>query len=572
MMSSQPGEYSRSDLEKPSKRLPNWIYSLILLVLIVSCGVLAYSSVFNDFFLSDDFVLVALFSQLGPWGLWVNQQHGQSLFFRPVLSLISFWDYQIWDLNPFGYHLTNFLFHLMNSLWVGLIAFFLGKTIKFEPLYQRLLPYLAALIFLLLPSHTEVVSWISARTDGVSTFFGLLSFVIYLTYKYYFNPRLLLLSALFFLAALLSKESVVTYPGLIIIFEFYEHFIRHNHRNSLAARFSICSLYIWVLILYFLSRFFKLGELVGGYGTDVHLSFNLNTILQNLVIYPTRVFIPPQPESYFQFWLIAFGGLVFLFLLCGVICWIRRRKFAEVPAILCYLIAAFFTLVLPAITVSVSTLDTQGERYLYFASGFASIFLGIALIVILQNLPLILITSSIILFIFGTSTYTLNQNWNTASDLSKNILMSLEEIPKSQVIINSLPDNYQGAYIYRTGLIQGLFLFDESNKFKVEFNRKKSNRYFENVKFTTNNIKIVMNHSLVEPSDRILVNTPEAGVYQFQLSNPQTSFYAWKKNDLETADYQVTNLEYSQYELRFLDLSKTDDLVFYSSGKLVDQL
>lgn len=551
---------------------PNWIYAVLIVASIVGCGIFVYSSVFDDFFLSDDFVLVALFSQLGPWGLWVNQQHGQSLFFRPVLSLISFLDYQVWGVNPFGYHLTNFLFHLMNSFWVGLIAFLLGKNLKFKPSYRRLFPCLAAFIFLLLPSHTEVVSWISARTDGVATFFGLLSFVFYLTYKHYFKPRFLIISAFLFLGSLLSKESVVTYPGLIILFELYEYFIKQNNRNSLAGRFSICALYIWILIIYFLSRFLKLGELVGGYGEEVHLSFDVTQILQNLVIYPTRTFVTPQFESDFTFWLIAFSGLIFLFLLTLAVCWKRRPKLSEVPAILAFLIVAFYILVLPAITVSVSTVDTQGERYLYFASGFASIFLAIILIVILQNIALILIASSAVLFFFGTSVYDLNQNWNTAAEISQDILVSLQKIPKNTVIINSLPDNYRGAYIYRTGLIQGLFLFDESNKFDIEFRRKKFNRVFENVKFTTDNIQIVINHSLVEPTDSILVNNPEVGVYQFQLSNPQASFYAWKKNDLETEDYQVTNLEYHQYELRFIDLTRVEDLVFYSSGKLVDQL
>ncbi|MFZ1029476.1 MAG: hypothetical protein WAN66_25000 [Limnoraphis robusta] len=571
-MNYQPDFSSLSRPEKQLWKFPYRIYSFLFVALMVSCGILAYSPVLDNFFLSDDFVLIALFSKLGAWGLWVNQQHGQSLFFRPVLSLISFLDYQLWGLNPLGYHLTNLFFHLMNSLAVGWIAFFLAKYLKFERIYQNFLPYLAAFIFLLLPCHTEVVSWISARTDGVATFFGLFSFALYLAYKCYFKPRFLMISSVFFLAALLSKESVVTYPGLIILFEFYEYFIQQNYRNSLAARFSICSLYIWTLIIYFGTRFIKLGELVGGYGEDVHLSFDLYRIVQNLVIYPTRVFLDPRLESNFQFWLFAFLGLVLLFLGCLGVCWRCRPKFSEVPALLVFLIAAFITVVLPAINVSVSTVDTQGERYLYFASGFAAIFMAIILTVILQNIALILIVSTVILMFWGTSVYDLNQNWNTAAEISKNILVSLQQIPKDRVIINSLPDNYRGSYIYRTGLIQGLYLFDESNKFQIKFNRTKINPAFENVNFSTDNIQIVMNHSLVEPSDSILMSNPETGVYQFKLSNPQASFYAWKKNDLETEDYQVTNLDYHQYELRFSDLTRAKDLVFYSSGKLVDQL
>ncbi len=561
-----------SQIDRPFQKFQNWIYVGLIVCLMMGCGIFVYYSVLNDFFLSDDFVLIALFSELGPWGLWVNQQHGQSLFFRPVLSLISFLDYSIWGLNPFGYHLTNLFFHLMNSLAVGWIAFFLAKYSKFEPIYQRLLPYLAAFIFLLLPSHTEVVSWISARTDGVATFFGLFSFGLYLAYKCYFQPRFLLISGFLFFAALLSKESVVTYPGVILCFEFYEHFIQKNHRNSVAARFSICSLYIWMLLIYFFFRFIKLGKLVGGYGEKVHLNFEIERILQNIVIYPTRVFLTPRLESDFLFWVLAFVGLVLLLILGIVACWKRRSRFSEVPAILVFLSVAFFLLVLPAITVSVSTVDTQGERYLYFASGFASIFLAMIIIVILKNIALILAVSTAILFLFGTSVYDLNQNWNTASEISQSILLSLQQIPNNQVIINSLPDNYRGAYVYRTGLIQGLFLFDDSNKFQIEFKRKRFHPAFENVKFSTPNIQVIMNHSLMEATDNITVNNPEAGLYQFQLSNPQASFYAWQKNDLETPDYQVTALDFHQYELQFSNLERTNDLIFYSPGKLVNQL
>ena len=62
---------------------------MILIVIIALTGFMAYSNTMNSFFLSDDFVLIALLSKLGPFGLWVNQQHGQSLFFRPLLLFLT---------------------------------------------------------------------------------------------------------------------------------------------------------------------------------------------------------------------------------------------------------------------------------------------------------------------------------------------------------------------------------------------------------------------------------------------------------------------------------------------------
>ncbi|MCF3576600.1 hypothetical protein [Planktothrix agardhii] len=149
-------------------------YSIILIGIIALTGFIAYANILNSFFLSDDFVLIALLSKLGPFGLWFNQQHGKSLFFRPLLGIISFLDYKIWGLNPFGYHLTNFGFHLANSFLVGSIAFLFSLNLRLDLKLKRFIPYFAGFIFLLLPSHSEAVSWISARTDVIATFFALL--------------------------------------------------------------------------------------------------------------------------------------------------------------------------------------------------------------------------------------------------------------------------------------------------------------------------------------------------------------------------------------------------------------
>lgn len=553
----------------PLKSDKNWVYSGILITLIASCGLLAYSNTLNNFFLSDDLVLIALFSKLGPLGLWVNHQHGQSLFFRPVLSLISYVDYQIWGTHPLGYHLTNLLFHFLNTVCVGLITFFLSQSLRIDRVYKILLPYLAAFIFLLLPTHTEVVSWISARTDDISTFFGLFSFTIYLAYKYYQKPLYLIISAASFLCALLSKEAVVSYPGIILLYELYEWGLKRNQRNTLAARFSIFSLFIWTLIFYLCIRYIKIGELVGGYGEEIHLKIDWTHILQNIVIYPTRSFLTPQPNWDFQFWLIAFMGLILLFLICTTVCLLHQPSYSDVPKLLIFLLGAFYTLILPAITVFVSTVDTQGERYLYFASAFMAIFIALILTFILIKIKLILVISSGLLVFLGLSLFSLNQNWQIASEISKDILFSVKNLPNDSIIINSLPDNYRGAYIYRTGLIQGLYLFDPENKFEIELERQPTDKNFERVQFKTDKVRVVMNHNLWEKMDQILVDNPAPGLYQFKLSNPQAEFFAWKKNPLVTEDYEVKSVQLNQYELQFTNLTKTDDLVFYSPTKLV---
>jgi hypothetical protein len=552
-----------------SYRFLSQLTLILPLLLIGTGGIICYSNIFNTFFLSDDFVLLALYSKLGAWGLWVNQQHGNSLFFRPVLSLISFLDYQLWGLQPWGYHLTNFCFHGMNAIWVGWIAALLLSNQLNPSITQRFIPYLASSIFLLLPSHTEPVSWISARTDVISTFFSLGSLAFYLVYKKHRKPYIKYTSLLFFFAGLLSKESIVSFPGIILGYEIYEYFFQKRHRKQINNHLFILGQYLLILAIYFGLRYWKLKTLVGGYGEKVHLKFSLQQVLKNLVIYPTRALLPPHSEAGFNFWFLIFLGLLGILLLSLIISWFLHSKTSQLPQLLIFLVISFFIAVLPAINVMVSTVDTQGERYLYFASGFAAIFLAIVLNVILIQPQITLIISSILLLYFGLSTYTLNQNWNIAANISQNILESIQEIQTSQpVLITSLPDNYKGAYIYRTGLIQGLYLFDKNNRFDIQFVRQETDKFFEQVQFETEKIKIMMNHEILEITDTVIVQNLEENTYQCQLSNSKASFLPWKKYPFQTDLYQINNLQQNQYEFQVINPNDVGYILFYSLDHL----
>jgi len=643
-------------------------YSIILIVIIALTGFIAYSNILNSFFISDDFVLIALLSKLGPFGLWFNQQHGQSLFFRPLLGLISFLDYKIWGLNPFGYHLTNFGFHLANSLLVGSIAFLLSLNLRLELKLKRFIPYFAGFIFLLLPSHSEAVSWISARTDVIATFFALLSFSIYLipinltasnspyqsrgfhfllstlrpnppapfpareggvinifkslrdlifrivlpsprrrgaggevtqvsaenetsphyqgetktpsssphyqggvrggkTFKQFHQPIKLGVSLTAFLAALLCKESIVSFPGLIIAYELYQY--SQAKSRNIKKTLTNCLFYVAVLGFYFVWRYLKLGTLIGGYGEGIHLKFNPIQILYNLIIYPTRSFLPGQFNSGLTFWFLAFIGLVLISIFALILSYYKHQLESNIPQTLILVIIGFWICVLPAINVSVSPFDTQGERYLYWASSFASIYIALIITILVSNFQLCLILSSIILVSLGLSLYSVNQNWKFAGELSETLLSSLQKTPIESPIITSVPDNFRGAYIYRTGLIQGLYLFDIDNRFKVKFEQKTINKPFQKVRFYSDKILLVMMNTLLEPTDKIIVNLIKTNQYQLKLSNPQTAFFLTPKNTVVTPDYHVSNVQYQSYTLNLNNPSRFQDLLLYSSGKFV---
>ncbi|HKO63342.1 MAG TPA: tetratricopeptide repeat protein [Pyrinomonadaceae bacterium] len=129
-------------------------------------------------------------------------------FYRPLFWLSLMIDNTISGRNPELFHATNLLIHALNGILIFLI---------FRRWFTGLLPLMAALAWLSLPIHTEVVAWISGRAISLATFFVLLNVLAALKYSERRNWRYLLLMTLASSAALLSHEAGIVGPLLAIL-------------------------------------------------------------------------------------------------------------------------------------------------------------------------------------------------------------------------------------------------------------------------------------------------------------------------------------------------------------------
>ena len=129
----------------------------------------------------------------------------------------TFWlEYQLWELKPAGYHATNVVLHLLNSLLLWQVLRRLNIPSAFA----------AALIFAVHPVHAESVAWITERKNVLSGFFYLASMLAFLRYaddspdsSRPIRRSVVLYGAglLLFLMALLSKTVAVTLPVALLI-------------------------------------------------------------------------------------------------------------------------------------------------------------------------------------------------------------------------------------------------------------------------------------------------------------------------------------------------------------------
>jgi len=79
--------------------------------------------------------------------------------YQPLTILSYLLDYQLFKLNPFGYHLTNLILHSFNSLLVFWLIYLLSGNIGVS--------FLTAILFAIHPLRVESVAWVSERQDAL---------------------------------------------------------------------------------------------------------------------------------------------------------------------------------------------------------------------------------------------------------------------------------------------------------------------------------------------------------------------------------------------------------------------
>jgi len=389
-------------------------------------------------------------------------------------------------------------------------------------------------LFLVIPSHVEAVTWISDRGDVLATFFALSSFLAYLFYKQYSNLLYSLISLLLCACALFTKESVVVVPIIILFYEFYRSYIKPDKGHKFTTAFTSVLLYPILLILYLISRYFVLGELIGGYGKETHLNFKPLLIVKNLLVYPARVFLPPVRNIE----LIFIAMTMFTILIIIGMQFIMRKK---LPSIIYFLVLAFYISLLPVVNLNINCKDTQGSRFIYFPSVFFIICVVILFYYCLINRRVFVTISVVLILLYRLLLYQVNKNWIEASKISQNILNTIKQLEQSdRLLIISLPDNINGAYIFRNGISKAIKLFIGPGRFK--------------------DITVISLYDIFSENDSVKVTKGTNGC-NVQILNSKGCF-----KDVRL-DY-VSNIACESFYLNFNKMNLNDKVIFYTAGKM----
>jgi tetratricopeptide (TPR) repeat protein len=357
--------------------------------------------------------------------------------YQPLSWLTFGLDYLLWGMNPFGYHLTNILFHSANAVLFYFLTLRL-LAVAAPPsnvIVLKLASAFSALLFAIHPLRVESVAWATERRDVLSGFFLLLTVLCYLkAVGSEMNHRdarsWMFVSAGLYVLSLLAKASGMTLPLVLLVLDVYP-----LRRLGGGKWFCPEARRVWLEKLPFfiaataagavaLVAQHSVGSLVSMEGHD--LTDRIAQGLYGISFYAVKTLLPTglaplyefPPDFYLFNWRVILAAMVFLIFSLGL--FVARHRW---PAgITCWIV--YLLLLAPVSGVAQNGPQLVADRYSYLSCMVWAILLATVLSRRWRPLTLgvarpILLTATPLFVLFGLAVLAWRQTeiWHNTERL-----------------------------------------------------------------------------------------------------------------------------------------------------------
>jgi tetratricopeptide (TPR) repeat protein len=454
-----------ADLPEPLKRqsgkdILNFALKTSLACLTVFLVFLIYSSSLQGPFVLDDerniennpAIRLTRFS----WSGLKKAAADSPLANRPLTYVSFALNYYFHNYRTFGFRLVNIMIHMS----AGILLFLFIKTTIGLPALQprfgnsRWLPYIAVLIWLVHPLHTQSVTYIVQRMSSMAAMFYILSILCYArarltqrpTYKWLLAAACLMSA----IVALGTKETTVTLPFFLLLYEwfFFQDLKRAWLKRHLPLLIAVLILFIAVSLIYLdghpLARILSRYEVRNFTPTQrVITEFRVVILYLGLLIYPHPKRLNLDYDFPLSHSLISpLTTLLALAAIIGLLAWSLRL--AKKDRLLSFCLLWYFGNLI--IESSIIGLELVFEHRTYLPS--MMIFLMAAIMVdrYLRSEVLKIITVCAITLVFSTWTYERNTIWSNAVSLWSDVVKKSPQ--------KARPHNNLGNALNRQGKIE----------------------------------------------------------------------------------------------------------------------
>ena len=202
---------------------------VLIWIALIGIGAAAYSNTFQVPFVFDDYLTIqrnvgVRFTEFN----W-NMLSGRSVLYLTFTGNYAWTGQEVWS-----YHLVNLILHIANGLMVFWLALCIFRQTGLVERFARASGFFAAGFFLVHPVQTESVTYISSRSELLAGFFYLIGMLLFMKWPYRRGFLLFLIMAIVFFLGLGSKETVITLPLAIMLYDYL--FLSEARLSGLLSR------------------------------------------------------------------------------------------------------------------------------------------------------------------------------------------------------------------------------------------------------------------------------------------------------------------------------------------------
>lgn len=318
---------------------------------------LSYSNALLGVFQFDDYNVIVDYTVVHSWDAWfANLGTG----IRPLLKLTYTLNWTAGP-GPVGFHVFNIALHAVNALLVYWLARKFGE--RCEPAHDwHRVALLTALLFAVHPVHTEAVTYISGRSSSLMAMFYFCGLLAYAQFgASHRKLGLYLLSPLLFVLAVGVKETAMTFPFALLIWELGcgENWRRIWRKQ--AVHWAV--FFAGMALLLFHERYWSLMAVSANlHGLYVNILTQINAVvyLSSKLLLPYQLNIDPELPVIYH-WREVVPQLILLSACLVLAVFWRRTR----PLLSFGVLWLLLHLLLPY--VFLPRLDIANERQLYLA-------------------------------------------------------------------------------------------------------------------------------------------------------------------------------------------------------------
>jgi protein O-mannosyl-transferase len=444
---------------------------LVLTVLIVFWDVQDYDFVHYDdqaYVIENSYVHSGLTSKSISWAFTT----GHTGYWHPLTWLSLMLDYELFKLNPGGYHWTNVMFHIANTLLLFLVLNRItGRVWRSS---------FVAVLFAVHPLHVESVAWISERKDVLSTFFWILTLWFYVLYVEHPGFKRYIWMLVFFVLGLLSKPMVVTLPFVLLLLDYWplkRQASFHTYDSRLKVSLPAFSkrplppsaililekipLFILSLVVSVVTFLVSKNQQVMATFQAASLQLRIENVLVSYATYIAKMFWPQNMAVFYPYpgalplWQVAWSLILLLGITLFVLFQARRRPYLVVGWLW------YLGTLVPVIGLVQVGSQAMADRYTYisFIGLFVMVTWGVVdyLISMKYRKVILVVLSSLTVSILMILSWQQVRHWQNTTTLFTHALLVTE---RNYVAHNGLG----AAFMSRNMPDEAAFHFRESLK------------------------------------------------------------------------------------------------------------